>query len=282
MRKFIMITLVLLAGCMPTQDQLRMERDLAEMKRRLAQLEIRNNDVSQAKIADGDSLQRQLAELTAGLDTMRVDFQSVNGRMDDIRQDNAATRDELQMIKDDMGLQVTSLENRVAALEQGQPKPAGTLPPTSQQQQTGAPAAAPLQLQGSTGPSQSGQQTPEQLYEDAIQLIRTENRFQDGRKLLEKFTANYPKHDLYVNALYWIGEAFYGEKEYEMAILQFQDVISKYPKHPKAPAAMLKQAMAFNALKDVANARTTMQKLIETYPNSDVVMAAKSFLEKGQ
>lgn len=64
-----------------------------------------------------------------------------------------------------------------------------------------------------------------------------------------------------------------------MSILQFQDVISKYPSHPKAPAAMLKQALAFNALGDGENARTTMQKLIDEYPDSDQVNAAKKYLQ---
>jgi tol-pal system protein YbgF len=96
--------------------------------------------------------------------------------------------------------------------------------------------------------------------------------------MLESFIEKYPKHDLYINALYWIGESYYGEKRYESAILQFQDVISKYPSTAKAPAALLKQALAFNALGDAENARTTMQKLLEKYPNSQQAAAAKKYL----
>ena len=98
--------------------------------------------------------------------------------------------------------------------------------------------------------------------------------------MLESFAKKYPEHDLYVNALYWSGEAFYGEKKYEQAILQLQDVISQYSSHPKAAAAMLKQALAFNALGDGENARTTMQKLIEEYPHSSQADTAEKFLNK--
>ncbi|MFK5927418.1 MAG: tol-pal system protein YbgF, partial [Desulfuromusa sp.] len=122
--------------------------------------------------------------------------------------------------------------------------------------------------------------TAEQLYENALDAIRNQKEFADGRKMLESFTRKYPEHDLYVNALYWIGEAYYGEKQYESAILQFQDVISKYSSHPKAAAAMLKQALAFNALGDGENARTTMQKLVEEYPGSTQADAAKKYLKK--
>ncbi|MEA3544740.1 MAG: tol-pal system protein YbgF, partial [Thermodesulfobacteriota bacterium] len=122
--------------------------------------------------------------------------------------------------------------------------------------------------------------TAEQLYQNALESIRNQREFVAGRKMLESFANQYPEHDLYVNALYWIGEAFYGEKKYESAILQFQDVISKYSSHPKAAAAMLKQALAFAALGDGENGRTTMQKLIEAYPDSTQAATAKQYLEK--
>jgi TolA-binding protein len=57
-------------------------------------------------------------------------------------------------------------------------------------------------------------------------------------------------HDLAANAFYWIGETHYSEKSYDQAILAFEKVIKNYPGKEKAPAAMLKQAMAFKALGD--------------------------------
>ncbi len=256
---FILLSLLLLLGCVPpSQNQLRMEMDLAEMKRRLAQLEVQKVEISQSEIAGGDAQQRQSAELLAGLDNLRVEFQSVNGRMDDLEQDNRALADELRLIKDDIGLQYTSLTNRVAEFEQQVANQKVRVPEQQREPEL----------------------TAEQLYETALEAIRNQKHFADGRKMLESFINKYPGHDLYVNALYWVGEAYYGEKEYESAILQFQDVISKYSSHPKAAAAMLKQALSFNALGDGENARTTMQKLIEEYPDSTQATAAKKYLEK--
>ncbi len=266
----IIASVLLLAGCLPpSQQQLRMEMDLAEMKRRLAQLEVKSVEVAQSEAAGGDTLQRQVAEVNAGLDNVRVEFQSVYGRMDDLAQDNRSVRDELQLIKEDLGLQMTSLENRVSELEK---------------QLAGVPMTAPVpgtdKVTQPQQPPTVAETTPEQLYEQALAFIRNDNRFKDGRTLLEEFVSKYPQHELYVNALYWIGESYYGDKEYEMAILQFQDVISKYGQHPKAPAAMLKQALAFNALGDAGNARTTMQKLLDEYPDTPQAESAKRYLEK--
>ena len=261
--RFILISLslLLLLGCVPpSQNQLRRDMDLEEMKRRLAQLEVQKVETSQSEIAGGDTQQRQLAELLAGLDNLRVEFQSINGRIDDLGRDNRAITDELQLVKDDMGLQLTSMTNRIAEIEQ-------------QSFSSGAAVQQPEQ-------KPKPKQTAEQLYQDALELIRNQKKFAEGRTMLESFANKYPKHDLYVNSLYWIGEAFYGEKKYESAILQFQDVISKHSSHPKAAAAMLKQALAFNALGDGENARTTMQKLLEEYPDSTQATAAKKYLGK--
>jgi tol-pal system protein YbgF len=257
--------LLLLAGCLPpTQSQLRTDMDLEAMKRRLAQLEIQQAETKISGTSSGDTQTRQVAELLAGQDNMRVELQSINGRMDDMEQNNRQRADEVQLIKDDLGLQLGSLLERLDQLEQR----------TGELGKTAASTAL------ATPPPETAKQpqTPEQIYQQALDLIRKENRFAKGRELLDQFVKTYPNHDLTVNALYWSGEALYGEKKYELAILQLQDVISKYPSHPKAAAAMFKQALAFNALGDRQNARTTMQKLIEEYPAAEQIDSAKRFL----
>lgn len=269
----LLISVLILSGCVPpSQNQLRMEKDLAEMKRRLAQLEVQQVDTSGSEAASDDSMQRQLAEVVAGLDTLRVEFLSVNGRLDDLGRSNQQLEDDLQLSKEDLGLQLAALNSRIDQLEQV----SGQLAEELKAVPVAATAVEKPQVVAPQPPAP--QETPEQLYQRALDLIRQENRFAEGRQLLEQFAANYPQHDLYVNALYWSGESLYGEKKYELAILQLQDVISKHAKHPKAPAAMLKQALAFNALGDLQNARTTMQKLLEEYPDASQVDAAKTFL----
>lgn len=263
----VLMCCLLLAGCLPpSSDQLRVEKDLAEMKRRLARLEMQDAAATSSQVISGDAQQRQVAELVAGLDNLRVEFQSINGRLDDLDQSNQQLQQELQLTKDDLGLQLADVASRVEQLEQ---RPVAEAQAAVPQQVAKPPAEEP----------KAEPETAELLYQRALDLIRKENRFGEGRELLKGFAEKYPQHDLYVNALYWSGEALYGEKKYELAILQLQDVISKYPQHPKASAAMLKQAMAFNALGDVQNARTTMQKLLQDYPDTPQADSAKKFLQ---
>jgi len=284
MRALIFICcLVVLAGCVPpSENQLKMEMDLQETKRRLTQLETQRAEALQTAAAGDESIHRQLAELQAGLDNLRVEVQSVNGRIDDLGYSLRSANSEVQLFKDDLGLQLGALDTRMTELEKKvstqatdiDNKPGQVAPPA----QTVEPVVTPPAV--TPPPAVQPALPPEQLYDDAIVLIRDEKKFSEGRQLLETFVANYPQHELYVNALYWIGEALYGEKQYEQSILKLQDVITRYPGHSKTPAAMLKQALGFAALGDKTSGITTLQKLVNDYPDSVQAEAARKYLQQ--
>ena len=249
----ILVLLATVTGCIPTQRQLNMESDLQEMKRRLAELE--RGVVSMKEDRQGrerlDLLTRQQADLQAGLDTLRVEFQSIHGRFEDLARERAQLRGDVSLVRDDLALKVTALEDRLARLAEqakAQPVPA---PPA---------------------------ETAEALYERGPESIQKGGDFAGGRQQLQAFLQRYPQHDLAVNAMYWIGEGWYGERKYENAILQFQDVIQKYGDHPKVAAALLKQGLAFHALGDLKNARVILQRLTDTFPLSEEAKKARERL----
>ncbi len=245
-----------LAGCIPSQTQLAMERDLEEMKRRLAATE--RNLASQQNSRTDETRERlealsiRQAELQAGLDALRLENQSVNGRMEDLGRAQTELREELALVRDDLGLRISALEDR-----------------TSASSANSAPAARTEPIE-----------TPEDLYRRGVDLVQKQGRYAEGRKALQQFLANNQKHSLAVNANYWIGEAYFGEKKYENAILQFQDVIQKYGDHPKVASALYKQGITFETLGDKQSARTILQKLIESFPLSEEARLAKERLKK--
>lgn len=245
--------LLLMSGCLVTERDLQMQRDLLELTRRLDGME-RNLKLVQDETAGGvkarfDSLTRSQAELQAALDGARVDFQGAQGRFDDLGRANAALRQDLTLIKDELGLQVADLGQRVARLEQ---------------------AAAP------TPPGESA----DALYERALQSIRDKQEFSAGRELMVTFLQRYPADPRAVNAAYWIGETHYAEKAYDKAVLQFEEVIQKYGDDPKVASALFKQALAFDALKDRKSARVVMKKVVDRFPLSEEAKRAKEKLKE--
>lgn len=249
----VLILMAAVSGCIPTQRQLRMEQDLQEMKRRLAETErslagLRDDRQEQDRL---DALARQQADLQAGFDTLRVEFQSMHGRLEDMARERTQVRDDLALVRDDLALKLTALEDGLAKVKEEVKTP----PP---------PPAPP--------------EAPEALYERGLELIQQKGDFAGGRQWLQQFLQRNPQHELAPNAMYWIGESWYGEKKYENAILQFQDVVQKHGEHPKAASALLKQGLAFHALGDKKNARVIMQKVIDAFPLSEEAKKAKEKL----
>lgn len=255
----ILMLLLLFGGCAPTPQQLRMERDLEEMKRRLAETE--RTLASQRETLEGssrdrfDAMGRRQADMQVGLEGIRVELQAINGRLADGAARSRELHDTVSLVQEDLSLKVNALEGRISELEKRPVAPPLAPPPTEPTLSAAA------------------------QYEKGVALVQKKGSAEDGRKVLEAFLREYPKHELAPNALYWIGEAYYGEKAYESAILQFQDVIQKHAKHQKVPAAMLKQGMAFNALKDRKSARAILRRLTEEFPKSEEAKKAKELLK---
>lgn len=253
--------LLLLVGCLPpAQSQIKLENDLEEMKRHLARLEQGSNDGGSQARRQLETLGVQVAELHSGLNTLRVDFQSINGRLDDLGRSNQQVTADMALVRDDLSIQLSALGDRLGALEE-------------QVAKAPEPVAAPAPAE--VEPSLS----PEEVYQKALEKILNGSDYPGGRVALEAFIKQNPKHELVVNAQYWIGEALYGEKKFENAILKFQEVIQQYSDHPKAAAALLKQGKAFAALGDKENAATTWKQLVQTFPLSPEAEMAKRLLK---
>jgi tol-pal system protein YbgF len=215
------------------------------------------------------SFQRNLADLAADNDRMKADLLAVTASNDETKVEMQrevsrlnATTAELGEAVQEMQAKIARLEDiekRVAALERGGMGPVAIPPSTTSQ----TPVAVV--------------KTPEETYDYALGLIKNGDT-QQGREVLNSFAAKYPDHRLMQNVYYWKGETFYVEKDYESAILSFQDVVDKFPRGDKAPDAMLKQGLAFHAMKDKRNAQILYQLLLSKYPNSPAADKARQKL----
>ncbi len=83
-----------------------------------------------------------------------------------------------------------------------------------------------------------------------------------------QFLVQYGTSDLAPNAQYWLGECYYGKKEYKRAIDAFERVELDFPTSDKVPAAILKRGFAYLALNDRKRASTLLRQVVDTYPKS--------------
>lgn len=114
-------------------------------------------------------------------------------------------------------------------------------------------------------------------YNAALATLEKGNATQ-AERMFKDFLAAYPQSSLAPNAGYWLGEAYYSQKRYDMAILTFQDVVSNYPKHSKAAASLLKTGYSYRAMGDKANAAFYLNALISDFPSSEPAALARPAL----
>jgi len=133
-------------------------------------------------------------------------------------------------------------------------------------------AVAPMSASGLSGTA---------LYNEGMTQVRAE-RSDVGRSVLEQFLAAEPNSALVPNALYWIGESYFQQKNFPQAILSFKDVTRRFPKHHKAAAALLKIGMAYDMLGEKDNATLYLRALLQDHPKSEPAPAArKKLMELG-
>lgn len=115
-------------------------------------------------------------------------------------------------------------------------------------------------------------------YRAAVELVKSGSHAQaiDG---LRAFLRKYPRHDYADNAQYWLGEAFYAQKDYPHALAEFRNVIETYPRGNKVPDALLKVGYCYAALGQADKARAVLEQVVNLYPKTEPAALATKRLE---
>lgn len=116
------------------------------------------------------------------------------------------------------------------------------------------------------------------FYDKCLSLFK-DKKYKEAYNAFSEYSKTYPQGKMAANARFWQGDCLYNQKDFELAILEYQKVIADFPNHPKAPAALLKQGMAFEKLNDAETAKIVYQKLLAEYPQSDQSAVAAKRIE---
>lgn len=139
----------------------------------------------------------------------------------------------------------------------------------------GEPESAPASTVRNVAPQETQPPEPAPVAEaqDRVRYERVLALFREGdldgaRQGFAEFLAEYPNSELAPNARYWLGEAYYGKKDYRRAIDAYDKVELDYPRSEKVPAALLKKGYAYLALKDKKRASSAFKQVVTLYPKS--------------
>ena len=239
----------------------RLQEDMATLKKEVAAARSTQAAAtsSPARVETGEisALQRNVADLTANYDRVKSDLVAATTRADETK---VQLQKEIAQLNE-KAARVEEINRRVVTLEEKMEKV----------------AAASLASSAAPAPVPQDWKNAEEMYDYSLGLIKG-GETRKGRQILTEFASKYPDHKLLPNVFYWKGETFYAEKDYENAILSYQDVIDKYPGGDKAPDAMYKQGLSFLALKDRKNARILFELVQSKYPKSPSASMARQKL----
>jgi tol-pal system protein YbgF len=139
------------------------------------------------------------------------------------------------------------------------------------------PPVAPVQppQPAPPAPAVSRGGNPEQEYNAALATFRSREHGQAVLDFID-FIAKHPKHPLAGNAQYWIGEAYWAQRDYRQALVEFEKVSEYGP--GKAPDALVKIGLCHARLRDASRAEQAWQRVIREYPKSEAAGLARSLL----
>ena len=142
-------------------------------------------------------------------------------------------------------------------------------------------AASPTTLPDSLADTSTSRpkEDPMAMYQRAFGLFQAKN-LGDAILAFEEFVRANPAHEYADNAFDWMGECFYGQGEYALAISEFQKVPELYPGGNKVPDSLLKIGLSYLNLSNTKNAEKTLRQLVDAYPQSEAAKIAKQKLEK--
>ncbi len=116
---------------------------------------------------------------------------------------------------------------------------------------------------------------PASDYRVAVELVKT-GPHADAIAALRTFLAKFPRHDYADNAQYWLGEAYYAQKDYQHSLVEFRTVIETYPRGNKVPDALLKVGYCYAALGQRDKSRAVLEQVVNLYPKTEpAALAAK-------
>ncbi len=250
----------------------------------------------QAVQRERDVLRAQVADNKVAVDSLRREIDQIRGEVEEVRH-------RLERVARERGgisPQVKLLEDRIAVLErQMRMRPMGeeAPPPTVGEPslprpeapgvspEVARPPSSPAAPVGPASPAARPEETalarePLEAQDEYRQGVRAmqERQYERAIQHFRTFQRKFPDSPLADDAQYWIGESYFLQRDYNRAILEFNDVL-KYRKGDKVPAALLRQAQAFLEIGDRTDARLIYQKLINDHPKSEEAREAQAQLQ---
>jgi tol-pal system protein YbgF len=217
------------------------------------ELEARTDELT-SRLAAVERANQTLVQMQQQIEAAKKDLRALRGEIDEAKH-------ELETLKQQQRDLYSDVDRRLLLIENGaQPTLLGTTQPL--------PSEAEIRSVDEAS-----------VYGDSFAALKA-SRYEEAVRGFQLYLTKYPDGPRADNATYWLGEAYYVQKQYDAALRSFQDVLSRFPDSRKASDALLKSAYCQYELKSYGNARSTLESVVKTYPGTESARLAEQRLTK--
>jgi len=147
---------------------------------------------------------------------------------------------------------------------------------------TEMPVAGPPGISGGTEGADSENaaiQSPENLYYTAYSDYIKKN-YALAIEGFKQFLKYYPNNALADNSLYWVGECYYAQRQYQEAVNTFTQLANSYGDGDKIPDATLKKGFALIEMGKQAEGIEVLKELTSKFPLSEEASLAQQKIKE--
>lgn len=120
------------------------------------------------------------------------------------------------------------------------------------------------------------EQSPEKLYQQAQKAAADSSAYDKAEKLFQKLLARYPEDQRCDDALFTLAQIEINRGRGQKAVAKYEQLLSQYPQSELCYKAQFMIGFIYSEmLQDYPKAKQAYQKVIENYPDCDLVSSAK-------
>lgn len=264
----LMVMIVFLSSCVATQDELkktqsnvyylqttttRINQRLSALEKRVGNLENSYKTLEKKETSIKATQLLKFNEVFAELKTIKNQIADLNNLPKPQSNNNEGSTEVTQEAIKDLYSKLGDIEKEVSALK--------------------------ANMSGPVNVTQVPVKNDKYYYKEAYNIFAS-GKYSEAAKKFLAFIQNFNKSSLLPNAYYWLGECYFKMKMYDKAIINYDNVIVKFPKHQKVPAALLKEGIAFLKIGEKDGAKLIFKRIIQDYPKSIQAKYARNYLRR--
>ena len=193
----------------------------------------------------------------------------------------------IQDVQANSGTRIDTLTTQVQALADNLDEVKSRLGKLNQQmgeaqsvlQSLDAKIAGGAPAQPPSGAASAPPPSADALYSNALRDY-TGGKYDLARQQFLDYLKFFPENDLASNAQFYLGEIFFSQKQYAEAISEYDKVLDNYPKSFKLAAARLKKGMALLELGQKAGALRELREVVRRHPATEEERRARAKLRE--